>query len=226
MALDILRYDVWPFTRDLDQLSNLFYVERLVVEADTDDELVTASFVFEDATVTPATASNSSRGMLNFDVNRLGPLHYLTLSPAADIQWYGIELFIRPVVLGINIVESGQRVAMPGRTNDASTSIRFDINPFSFPADARHVNPIVRRIFVDIETGDNTVTPSLLLDSGSTVALTAITEATRTIVELNVLQARRVKAVILTGDFADGEVILYDLEADVYLPSARRMALG
>lgn len=226
MALDRLKYDVYPFTRQLDQLSNLFYIERLALEVDTDDQDVTATFYFEDATVSPTAVSNSARGMLSIDVNRLGPLNSVEITPITGVDWYGVELFIRPVFLGVNFVELGKRSAMPGRTVDASTSLIFDINPFSYPEDARHVNPIVRRIFVDIETGSNTVTPSLTLDDGTSVGLTAITEATRTIVELNVLQARRVKSVVLSGDFADGEVILYDLEIDVYLPSARRMAVG
>lgn len=226
MALDRLKYDVFPFTRELDELGSLFYVERLVVETNTNSTDITPTFSFESEDVVFSTISNSVRGMLEVVVNRLGPLNSFELTPVAGIDWYGVELFIRPVVLGVNVVESGARVVMPGRTNDSTSSLVFDINPFSFPEDARHINPIVRRLWVDIETGTNSVAPTLNFDDGTSSALTAITTSGRAITEYSVISAKRVKNLTLAGDFADGQVVLYDVELDVYLPSKRRMAVG
>lgn len=226
MALDRLKYDVWPHTRELDQLGNLFYVERLLLEVDANDETITATFAFEAGDYVPSGVTNSARGMLEIAVNRLGPLNSVELTPITLIEWYGVELFVRPVMLGVNIVESGQRVVMPGRTSDAATSLIFDINPFSFPDDARHVNPVIRRMWVDAETGDNTITPTLNYTDGTSATLTAISDSSRVITEYSLLSAKRIKNITLAGDFADGEIILYDFEIDIYLPSQRRMALG
>lgn len=226
MALDRIKYDIWPFTKELDQLGNLFYVERLVLDVNTNDNSLIATFGFESEDVVAAAVSNSARGMLAIDVNRLGPLESVEISPVTGMEWYGVELFVRPVMLGVNIVESGQRAGMPGRTNDATINLLFDINPFSLPEDARFITPIVRRLWVDIETGANSVIPSLNFDDGTSSTLPTITTAGRAITEYSVLTAKRVKNVTLAGNFADGEVILYDLEVDVYLPSARRIAVG
>lgn len=226
MALDRIKYDVYPFTREMDQLGSLFYVERVILEVNTDDIEITPTFLFEVGDVVLSTVSNSARGMIEIPVNRLGPLNSFELTPVGGIDWYGVELFLRPVVLGLNIVATGQRTVFPGRTSDATANLIFDINPFSFPEDARFINPIVRRLWVDIETGLNTVTPSLTFDDGTSSSLTAITSATRVITEYSILTAKRVKTITLTGNFADGEVILYDLEVDTYIPSQRRLAVG
>jgi len=226
MAYDTIKYDVYQFTRQLDQLGNLFYIERLILDIDTNNEELTASFEFEAETFTSAAVSNSARGMINIDVNRLGPLQSVSLTPIDSISWYAVELFVRPVVLGLNIIESGSRVLMPGRTVNAATSLIFDINPFAFPEDARHINPVIRRMWIDAEAGDNTITPVLTFDDGTTTSLTAISSDTRIITEYSILTAKRVKNVTLQGDFSDGEVVLYSLEVDVYIPSARRMAIG
>lgn len=226
MALDRIIYDVVPFTRELDQLGNLFYVERLVVEVNTNNSTLTPTFNFEVGSVALTGQTNSAQGMLEFTVNRLGPLLSVELAPAVAIDWFGVELFVRPLNLGVVVVGRGLRVDLPGRTSDATANLIFDINPFAFPEDARHISPVVRRLWLDIQTGTNTVTPTLNFDDGTASTLAGITQVGRAVVELNVLQAKRVKNITLAGNFADGQVVLYDIEADVYLPSTRRLAVG
>jgi hypothetical protein len=226
MALDRIKYDVIPYTRELDELGNLFYVERLVLETNTNGNSVTPTLGFEAGDVVLSSVSNTSRGMLEVAVNRLGPLNSVELAPVSQIDWYGVELFVRPVMLGVNIVERGQQVVLPGRTSNSAVNLIFDINAFSFPEDARHINPIVRRLFIDIETGAETVTPTLNFDGGGSITLSGITLASRAIIEFAILNANRVKNITLAGDFSSSDVILYDIEIDIYIPSQRRLAVG
>lgn len=226
MALDTLNYDILPYSREFDELGNLFYVERIVVEADTDGTSVTPTISFNDSDVALTAFSTSSRGFSEISVNRLGPVDAISFTPINSIEWYGVESFIRPIEMGANIVPGGMHTSFPGRTSDASTSISFDINPFSMPESARHINPILRYLYIDIETGAQTVTPTLINDAGTETALTGITTATRAISEFSILATNRIKTVRLDGDFTNSAIILYNIQIDMYIPAGRRMAIG
>ncbi len=139
------------------------------------------------------------------------------------MDWYDVHLVVRPIRLGVKLVGAGNRAELPGRTSDVGTSIVFDINPFSFPADARHLNPIPRRLYIDAK---GTFTPQLNFDSGLTSSLTAFSSVTRTITEYSILQSDRIKSITLSGNFASADQVLYDIELDLYVPSARRLAIG
>jgi hypothetical protein len=234
MALDTVTYDILPYHRDFDLLGNLYYVERLIFEANTDGEAVTPKIDFSSGTSESFTTFSSTvREFNEVAINRLGPIDNISFTPINEIYWYGVEMHIRPIQLGVQIVNSGSnalqritRIDYPGRTSDASTSISFDINPFSFPEDARHVNPVLRYLWLDIVTGAQTVTPVLVNDQGTETTLTAITAATRAISEFSILATNRIRTIRLDGDFTHSSVILYDIEADLYLPNKRRMAVG
>lgn len=226
MPLDTVAYDLQPFARDMDQLKNLVYVERLTVEANTNGLSVTPSVVFQHATVDLSTFSSTSRTMHETEINRIGNLVRVELNPLHQIAWYGVELFVRTVDLNIQTVAGGRISSIPGRSNDLDTSLIFDINPFSFPEDARNIKPIVRRLWIDIVSGSESITPSIQHDDGTTTTLTAITHASRQIAEFNILVGKRARRLTLSGDFTDSGVVLYDISLDLYQPSSRRMAIG
>lgn len=233
MALDTVVYDILPYSREFDQLGNLYYVERLIFEANTVGESVTPSIDFSSGTSESFTTFSSTVRQFNeVSINRLGPIDNISFTPINEIFWYGVEMFIRPIQLGVQMVYTGGgkdrnfMTSFPGRTSDASTSISFDINPFSFPEDARHINPVLRYLWLDIVTGGQTVTPVLVNDQGTETTLTAITAATRDISEFSILATNRIRTIRLDGDFTNSSIILYDIECDIYVPNKRRMAVG
>lgn len=232
MPINTLQYDILPYSREFDDLGNLYYIDRLIVEANTQGEDVTATLDFNDTTSSFTAFNTTTRTFNEIAINRLGPLDGVSLTPINDIAWYGVEMFIRPIQLGVNLVHTGQgpqrkfMASFPGRTSDATTSIQFDINPFSFPEDSRHINPMLRYLWLDIETGAETVTPVLINDAGTETTLTGITSATRGISEFSILATNRIKTIKLNGDFTNSSIILYDIECDIYIPNKRRMAVG
>lgn len=234
MSLDTVTYDILPYHRDFDLLGNLYYIERLVFEANTDGVSVTPKIDFSSGTSESfSTFSSTVRQFNEVTINRLGPIDNISFTPINEIYWFGVEAFIRPIQLGVEIKNAGKnastrivRVDYPGRTSNASESISFDINPFSFPPDARHVEPVLRYLWLDIVTGAQMVTPVLVNDLGVETTLTAITAASRGIQEFSILASNRIRTVRLDGDFTHSSVILYDIECDLYIPNHRRMAVG
>ena len=227
MALDEIQFDVAFKTSELTQQGNLFYVERLNFEFNTRGAVVTPVLSFENSDVTLPTISSTERDVVEVAVNRLGPVSFLKLSPVSNIQWFRADMFIRPVQLGLLLLNQQSRSSMPGRSVDNTSGVRFEVNPFSLPEDARFVNPVYRRLYVDIETGTETVTPVLEFDDGTEQTLTpGIVHATRAIAEFALCTVKRVKAIRLDGDFSSADVVLYDLEADINVPNARTRAVG
>lgn len=232
MPLDTIIYDILPYSREFDELGHLYYVDRLIFEANTDGATVTPTIDYNGTEVALSTFSSTSRTFSEITVNRLGPIDNIQVTPINEIYWYGCEMHIRPIQLGVQLVHVGGgperkfNSSMPGRTSDASESISFDINPFSFPEDARHVNPVLRYLWLDIVTGAQTVTPVLVNDQGTETTLTAITSASRSIQEFSILATNRIKTIRLDGDFTHSSVILYDIEIDLYVPNKRRLAVG
>lgn len=227
MALDEIQFDVAFKTRELTQQGNLFYVERLVFEINTRGGTVTPELILEDSSVTLTGVTTSERDFVAVPVNRLGPVSALVLSPVSNIQWFDVAMYVRPVQLGIRLLNQQSNSSMPGRSVDSTSGVRFEVNPFSLPESARFVSPIYRRLYVDIETGAETVTPVLEFDDGTEQTLApGIVHGTRRIAEFALCTVKRVKAVRLDGDFSSADVILYDLEADINVPNSRTRAVG
>ena len=226
MALDQVTFDIVEQTAELTQLGSLFYLERLHLEVNTRGQTLTPTLTLETTAITLPTVSTTARDLVDVTIDRLGPMSTLTLSPVSGMQWYLAELVIRPLVLGLRLVARGVRTAYPGRSSSISTTVRWDINPFSLPADARNQQLIVKRIYVEIVTGAETVTPVIEYADGTTETLASITQATRGVVERAVLTAKRLRAFRLDGDFTNSSIVIYDVEMDCYSPSARALAVG
>ena len=102
--------------------------------------------------------------------------------------------------------------------------ILFELKPFSVPGDARLECIITKRLYIDIVTGAESVTPVLLFADGTSSTLPAITQATRGVVDIALLESTRVVGVRLDGDFTNPAIVLYDIEMDMYIPG--NVALG
>ena len=224
MALDRISYPIVEQSKEFTQRGNLFYIERFMAEVNTRGTVVTPTLVLEDLVITLPAFSTTTRAQVEIDIDRIGAFTRLELSPAAGIQWFFNELVIRPLQLGVALLPSGARQQFPGRTADITSNVIFDIKPFAAAADARLSCVITKRLYIDIETGAETVTPVLIFSDGTTQTLPGITQATRGVVEVSVLASTRLVAVRLDGDFSNPDIVLYDVEVDMYIPG--RVGVG
>ena len=226
MALDSFSYDIVEQAREFTQLSNLYYLERVTVEANTRGVDVTPVLQLEHTEFTLDVVNTTRRDLVEIVVDRIGPFSRLTFSPVLGIQWYQVATVIRPLVLGLKMVERNLRTVFPGRSSNIGSYLLWDVNPFSLPSDARNQQIIMRYLFLDLVTGTETVTPVLIYNDGTTETLDAIVKPTRGVAECPILTSKRIKQVRLDGDFTNSSIVIYDVELDAYLPSMRRMAIG
>lgn len=226
MALDSFSYDFVEQVREYTQLGNLYYIERITVEANTRGVDVTPVLRLEATDYTLDVVNTTVRDLVEIDVNRIGPISRLNFSPVLGIQWYQVAVVIRPLLLGIKVVARNLRTTYPGRTSNMASYIRWDVNAFALPNDARNQQIIMRYLFLDLETGAESITPVLYYNDGTTETLRETTQATRGVVEYPILTSKRIKWVQLDGDFTNSDIIIYDVELDAYLPSRRQYAVG
>ena len=225
MSWSGVQWDITPYTLELDENDHLYYVERLIVEANTNSNTLTPVLVREDANITLSAISTASRLMSEITINRLGPVLALQLNNSSwgsqNIQIHEVALFLRKLELVMNMAPTRNRSMIPGRTTTPTSAILFDINPFLLPENPHHINPVMRRLFIDAVTGAQTVTPHLILDDGTDVTLAGITTATRVVTEYSVMRSDRIKRVQLSGDFTKSSNIIFSVESDWYYPSSR-----
>lgn len=226
MALNQFAFDIVQQTKEFQQLGNLFYFERLIAEVNTRGVAVTPTLTLETTDISLSTITTSTRDLVEVTVDRLGPFSALTFSPVTDMQWYSVGAIIRPLVLGLRLVGRALRTTYPGRSASVATTIRWDINPFALPADARNQQIIAKRVYLDLVTGSESVTPVIEYADGTSDSLSAVTQATRAVVEFAVLTGKRLKAFRLDGDFSNSDIVIHDVEMDAYMPNARTLATG
>lgn len=226
MALDRIQYDTLDKSNELSLLSNLHYVERLLLEVNTNGVSVTPTLTLGANAFAFSSVSNTTRGFIEIPVNRIGPIDRLELAPFAKVDWYQVELFLRPVVYKIKNVPTGNVAVFAGRSTLIDSSIIFDVHPFTVPEDPRNFDPVIRRLYIDAETGTESFTPVLTFDDGSTLSLAVVDTVGRAITEYSIIQPKRVKTLTLQGDFTSDQIVLYSVESDLYVPSKRRLAVG
>ncbi len=225
MAWSGIQYDTTPYTLEIDEQDQLYYIERLIVEANTGSNVVTPVLIREDSNITLSTISTATRLMTEIAVNRLGPMLGLQLNAtygSQNIQIHEIALFLRKVELVMNMAPTRSRTMVPGRSVTPTSTILFDIHPFLLPENTHHINPIIRRIYVDAQIAvGQTVTPVLTYDSGTTSVLAALATGTRDITEYSIMTSNRVRRIHLAGDFTNSGNIIFSIESDWYYPSSR-----
>ena len=225
MSFDGIQFDIDDFVRELDELDRIIYVDRLVTDIDPQSNSVTPVVNLNGTDVTLSAISSASRTISNLAINRIGPVRYVQYQFAGedDVRWYNIDLVIRALDLGINLLPTGDRVNQRGYATDVTTSLIFDINPFTLPTDARVQNGLIQRLYVDIVTGAETVTPVLVFDDGTTSSLAGITNATRAITEFSIGTTQRLNRIRLDGDFSNSAIVVYDFELDLYISPSHRV---
>jgi len=233
MAFEGIAYPVDDYTRELDELDRIIMFDRFLVDINTGSTAVTPVLIMNGTEVTFTDLNNAARTVEEIAVDRFGPCQeaQLRYDLANDVKIYALDLVIRPLDLGINILVGGKssssgmaagtRVEMRGRASDPTTSIFYDINPFSLPTDARAQNAIIQRLYIDAVTGAQTITPVLVFEDGTTTSLTGLTNASRAITEYSIGTTQRLKRLRLDADFTNSAIIVYDVEIDLYISKSQ-----
>lgn len=206
--------------RVMDELDRIIYVDKLTVEMDTGSNDVTPRLNFLNTNDTFTAINTSQREYTQVDIDRLGPVTRFRLeyNEFDEVKLYSPpELFIRPLDLGLNIPNVQGRRLIRGRSVDPTTSLTWRIQPHDLSPDARIQNPLIKYLYVDIVTGAETVTPVLEFKDGTTSSLAGITEASRTTVEYSIGNTQEVSRLRLDGDFTSSDIIVYDVEIDIYI---------
>jgi hypothetical protein len=218
-----LKWDIWTETQKLDNLSELFYLERITVDADTNSQNLVLEVGFGAANTTQSTNINSAaRENLTTSWDLLGPINHLILDgdfeSQTGIKIYNIAVDLRPLPLQLSVLGKQQNISINGRASLPEEVLRWDIWDHQLPEDARHVNPIIRRLWVDCVSSVNSISMGYLLDDDTAVEQTAFTQATRGIVIWDRMIAGRVKQVFLCGDFTVATTSVYGIGMDIYIP--------
>jgi hypothetical protein len=223
MATIGLDWQIDDHIRDLDELDRIIMVDRLVVDAFTDSNDVTPTLTLNNTEVALTAINNAARSVTDTAVDRIGPINRLKLTYTDNltIEFYNVDLVIRPLDLGINVLPGGQRTQVTGRAPSPSTEIFYDISPFAISTDARIQNAIVQRLYIDAVTGAETITPVLVFDDGTTSSLAGLTAASRTITEYAIGTTQRLRRLRLDGDFTNSSIIVYDVELDLYVSKSQ-----
>lgn len=109
---------------------------------------------------------------------------------------------------------TGVTAELEAAAADTATTFELEVPARRIAVDTQG---IVQRLFVDIETGGLAVTPTLVLDTGEFV-LPVIDVTARTQVEYAMLKLGRFVALRLEASVMTETVIVYGIEADVYVP--------
>lgn len=220
MAFDGIEWDVIDHTRALDELDRIIMVDRFVADMDAAGATVTPTIRLNNTDITLTAITSTGRAITEQAINRIGPVDRFQMDFAITdaVRWFNIDLDVRALDLGINILPNGNRIGQRGRSIDPTVRLTWDINPFSLPADARATNTLIQRLYVDAVTGAQTITPVLEFHDGTTSSLAGITAATRTVTEFAIGTTQRLRQLRLDGDFTQSAIIVFDVEIDLYIP--------
>lgn len=103
-----------------------------------------------------------------------------------------------------------------GVLSDDGTAITFEIQTSGRAVQEKAVG-LVRRLYIDADTGGATLTPYLILDN-STITLPSFISSSRTETEWVIMRSGRVMAVRITGSLST-KVRIKRITLDVYIPS-------
>lgn len=101
-----------------------------------------------------------------------------------------------------------------GTLLEGGAGLSFEVESAGVLADVGH-RALVQRLYFDLNTAGETLTPSVVID-GTVTALATINNAARAVVERNVGLAGRVISVRLAGTVS-AQVELFSIEADAHL---------
>lgn len=204
---------------DPQHFDQLWLVRRLVLDHETNSQVVTPSLELDSATIA-LLPYNGSRQDFTYDINRVGLIRSLQLSISStvnNLEIYRSWLEVEPVQLVIRVHTNGQmqRVVVPGRFNADRTEVFFEPDPTD-PILSRESVPLLRRLFIDFESAE-TITPVFEFVGQADLTLGGFAASTRALEEWEVNRAGRLIALRLQADW-DEAIDLRSVELDVMLP--------
>jgi hypothetical protein len=216
-----LLFEVQPLQQTFNELGNLYFIERLVLETNTGGTSVTPTIKIGGGTLTLSSFSTSAREYTEISVERIGPIEYVQLAAdfTTNIQLFGVELYIRPVSLGIRMPD-GKRDEIGGKAVDNGTAVIFDIDPSDRRFDAQSFVPLVERLWLDVDSNSIEITPSIVMEN-QTVTLTPESTASRDTIMYSVNHIGRIRYVQLAADYVTNAIKLYGVEMQM-----RQLPLG
>lgn len=111
-------------------------------------------------------------------------------------------------------VATGLTFSLEDDAPDTATSFVLQTPSYRFAIDTLG---LVQRVLIELEAGDLTVVPTLVLED-SEIVLAGIVAPARTTLELARLDSSRLVGVRLTASVTDETLIVYGIEADCYRP--------
>jgi Fe-S cluster biogenesis protein NfuA len=206
-----IRFEITENLRELNQLNSLIAYQHYVMEVDSGATELAMTLEKPGGTETSvAAAAYSGRQFVDGEINTNGPLRAAVITgdfTAADVKWYGLELSMRKVVL--QITGPSGSFTVDGRTNDFSTSIEFDIDPYDRRLEGFGGVLQLERLILDYQ---GVMTPSLTTIGGNSQALTVTAGASRGSVEYDLRRPVMPRLLTLTGDFSTVTNTLFGAE--------------
>lgn len=208
-------FEMQPIRQELSQLGSLLWVERVVVEADTNGIDLTLTYVDGlGNSVAVGTVNNAARGYTEFSVEAPGPVRSLEITSdlTGDVQIFGIEMFVRPVLLTVQDRTSGSVVQTKhdGKMISQDTVVVFDVDPYRNEADGEKFIPLIETLSIDIDSGGVSVIPKIITELGN-IILSAVSTSSRETTVYTVNRIGNIQRIDLEGDFTSG-VALYDVQ--------------
>lgn len=216
-----LLFEVQPIQQMFNELGNLYWIERIVIESNTGGTNVTPSIKIGGGTITLTAVNTSAREYTEISIERIGPLEHIQLAAdfSTNIQLFGVEIYLRPVSLGIRMPD-GRREEIGGKATDNSSAVVFDIDPADRRFDAQSFVPLVERLWIDVDSVSTEITPSIVMEN-QTIPLTPEATATRDTIMYNINHIGRIRHIELAADYLNNAIKLYGVEIQM-----RQLPLG
>ena len=204
-------FELQPLIQELNMQGTLFWIERIVVEANTNGSTITVLIDTDGATITAGTVNTTTREYVELFIQRPAPVRAVRLQDdfTDDVQLFGVELHVRPVELGINTFGGG-RFTHDGKMIDPDTQLVFDIDPARHELDGTVNAPLIQYVNLELNSAGTTVTPQIDTEFGL-IELAPTSSTTRETIIYELQQVGNPSEFRLLGDFT-GAVELYGVE--------------
>lgn len=207
-----LAFELPLVSETLAQYNSLLIVDRVVVEIDTNSSNITPTLITAGGTISLTAVNTAARDVVEIEVDRIAQLQEFKLVGdfTANVKLFRVALYIRPIFAAVNF-PGGERLEITGKSIDPSAEIIFEVPPKN-PILAQFGRLlIVDRLVTDLKTTSmNTITP-VIINSGSNISLTGITDTSRTVNNEEVDRLINLRQFKLTGDFT-ADVNVYGIE--------------
>ncbi|MEE9586064.1 MAG: hypothetical protein V3W09_04105 [Nitrososphaerales archaeon] len=210
---------VFPMANFVHNLDPIYLIERFEIESNTDNFPVSIILETDVGFIQVGTFTTTTKSWSILPVNRLLHLDFVKFGGeilTQDVRITKINLYSRRVLLGIRLFFSGgmKKIIILGRFNAARTQLLFESNLLEAELDIQQV-PTIRKLYVDVDSASQTITPVIEGVSGNTT-LATINNATRTFEERGMSVSDRLIRLRLDADWTQ-PIALFQTELDIYL---------